>query len=295
MSPSIVWSSEPASLQIFEIHTHYHQSRARLPVLDDILPNTSSRKASVITTVRNPSSLDDLRVKHSIDHPLITKLDVTQPRETQDAFAQAKAGFGRVDVVVNNAGFADIGEVEGISDADARALFKTNFRGTANVSREAVRFSRDENAPGIGGRLLQISSMLGVAGWLVWGYFSVTKFALEGPTEALASELDPAWNIRVSNYIESGAFGIAAPVKNTVTATHPAYSHPDLPVSHFRQQWKSAEFSLPGGGTLLRGCRPTESPTKDAVTVVREKAARLTADSADKFRYLSQNYSLTDN
>ncbi|TBU37337.1 NAD(P)-binding protein [Dichomitus squalens] len=124
------------------------------------------------------------------------KLDVSKPREIIDAFAAAKQKFGRIDVVANNAGRRSFGE-EAIEDADAHDVMETNFWGAANVLREAVRFFCEVNPMGVGGRLLQISSITGLRGHGALAYYSASKFALEGFSEGLASELDPAWNPKI--------------------------------------------------------------------------------------------------
>ncbi|KAF9246602.1 hypothetical protein BU15DRAFT_70679 [Melanogaster broomeanus] len=90
-----------------------------------------------------------------------------------------------------------MGEVEAVPEEAARSVFEVNFLGAANVTKEAVRFFRDVNTPP-GGRLLQVSSAGG----------NSSKFALEGLSECLSTELDPAWNIKVT-IIEPG--GDSAP------------------------------------------------------------------------------------
>jgi len=132
----------------------------------------------VVATLRKPEVLNDLKAKHASDKLLIVKLDVTKPQEILDAFAQAKRAFGKIDIVFNNAGYGVFGEVESIPDEIARAMFETNFWGAANVMREAVRFFRDENAPGAGGRLLNISSMVGISGIPITSYYASTKFGM---------------------------------------------------------------------------------------------------------------------
>ena len=105
---------------------------------------------------------------------LLVKLDVTKPQEIKDAFQQAKAAFGRVDVVFNNAGYVVTGEAEAIPDEPARAMFETNFWGAVHVSQEAVRFFRDENSPQ-GGHLIQNSAAVGIATLPTMGFYSAAK------------------------------------------------------------------------------------------------------------------------
>lgn len=155
--------------------------------------------------------------KYSADRILVAKTDVTRPQEVADAFVHAKSVFGRVDVVFNNAGYADLGEIESVLDVDARALFETNFWGAVSVTREAVKFFRESNPPGDGGRLLQMTSMYGIVGANCLAFYSASKhgeqstslrpsesyspdvalIALEGFTKSIVQELDPAWNIKV--------------------------------------------------------------------------------------------------
>ena len=129
----------------------------------------------VIATLRRTSDLDDLKIKYSASQLLISQLDVTKPDDIARVFHQAKEAFGKVDVVVNNAGFMTVDEVEDTPDDVARNMFEVNFWGAANVNREAVRFFREENAPGTDGWLLNISSIVGVQPVPVIGYYSASK------------------------------------------------------------------------------------------------------------------------
>ncbi len=119
--------------------------------------------------------LDDLVAQYSAGRVLVVKTDVTQPQDVSEAFARAKDAFGRIDVVFNNAGYTHLGEVESVQDADARALFDTNFWGAVSVTREAVKFFRESNPLGAGGRLLQMSSMYGIAGILCSAFYVASK------------------------------------------------------------------------------------------------------------------------
>lgn len=127
-----------------------------------------------VTTARKPETLDDLKSAYSPSQLLILKLDVTKLQDIKDAFSTAKATFGRIDVVFNNAGYSLAGEIEGTPEADARALFDTNFWGAVNVGKEAVGFFRDENKPA-GGLLLNVSSVLGIHSVPSAGFYSASK------------------------------------------------------------------------------------------------------------------------
>lgn len=136
----------------------------------------------VVATLRKPQDLADLQGQYPDTRLLVLKLDVTQVTEIADVFARAKAAFGRVDVVFNNAGVAGAGEIEGTPESTQRLLFDTNFFGAMNVSREAVRFFREENAPGAGGRLVVTSSFVGITPLACGGYYAASK---HGPSHTL--------------------------------------------------------------------------------------------------------------
>ena len=124
----------------------------------------------VVATLRKPEVLSELAVKYP-ERLLVLKLDVTIPVEVTAAFAAAREKFGRIDVVVNNAGFGIVSEVEGTLNSSARGLFEVNFWGASYVSKEAVRFFREENRP-MGGRLLQLSSPSGILAMAGTVYYS---------------------------------------------------------------------------------------------------------------------------
>ncbi|KAH9894799.1 NAD-P-binding protein [Cubamyces lactineus] len=198
---------------------------------------------AVVATARTPSALADLVAQYPSDRLLTFKLDITQPSQVTDAFERAREVFGRIDVVVNNAGCGHAGEFESMDDEMARAIMDTNFWGTVNVTRQALRFFREVNPKGHGGRLLQNSSMLGVVGKPAFSFYVASKFALEGLTESMAQELDPAWNIKVT-LIEPGWFQTSMKEGAKWAPQHPVYQDADLPVSRLRAVWES--FVCPG-------------------------------------------------
>ncbi|EKM51999.1 uncharacterized protein PHACADRAFT_187373 [Phanerochaete carnosa HHB-10118-sp] len=176
----------------------------------------------VVATLRRPSELDDLRDKYSPSQLLIAQLDVTKAERVAEVFRAAKQAFGKVDVVLNNAGLSIVSEVEGTPEDVARAMFEVNFWAAANVSREAVRFFREENAPGVGGRLLNLGSILGVQPSPIMSYYSASKHALDGLTTALAAEINPKWNIKVT-LVCPVFFRTSIRDKGTRIPVHPAY------------------------------------------------------------------------
>jgi NAD(P)-dependent dehydrogenase (short-subunit alcohol dehydrogenase family) len=129
-----------------------------------------------VATLRTPAALAGLAAQWPPDRLCVLELDVTRAEDVARAFAEAKRAFGRIDVVFNNAGIVLVGEVEGTPDRAARDLFEVNFWGAATVSREAVRFFREENNPP-GGRLLQNSSVAGYNATPVYGFYAASCVA----------------------------------------------------------------------------------------------------------------------
>jgi NAD(P)-dependent dehydrogenase (short-subunit alcohol dehydrogenase family) len=139
----------------------------------------------VVVTSRDDDSLRDLEREHH-GRALAAKLDVRDPEQARDAVRAATDMFGRIDVLVNNAGFGVFGPLEEIADEDLRREFDTNVFGAVNVVRAALPVMRAQRS----GQIVQISSLEGVAP-VVAGEtaYSGTKFAIEGIHEALAKEV----------------------------------------------------------------------------------------------------------
>ncbi|KAJ6598162.1 hypothetical protein DFH09DRAFT_53830 [Mycena vulgaris] len=181
---------------------------------------------TVIAAVRKPESMNAHKEKYGAKI-LVVKVNVQSQEDVDAAFAQAQAAFGRIDVVYNNAGYSAVGEVEGMPMEDAKDMFETNFFGATRVSLATIKFFREVNKP-IGGRLIQASSIYGLLPGGASGYYSASKYALEGITESLASEIDPAWNIKIT-LAEMGFFRTNFVKNHTYTVyTHPAYTAPTL-------------------------------------------------------------------
>lgn len=140
---------------------------------------------AVIATARNPA---DIAARLG-EHPnlLAVRLDVTRENEALEAVAAGIKHFGRIDVLVNNAGYGLLGAVEETSAAEAERLFATNVFGLLNVTRAVLPQMRRQRS----GHVINISSIGGYQAYLGWGVYGATKFAVEGISEALAQELAP--------------------------------------------------------------------------------------------------------
>lgn len=137
-----------------------------------------SKGEIVVATARKPERLSDLQAKYNTEKLAIVSLEVSKKDEIVAAFSKAKDIFGRIDVVFNNAGQGMIGEVEGTDEEVARRNFDTNFWGATNVSREALKYFREVNPKGQGGRLIVTSSETGIQGYPAYGYYSASKHGM---------------------------------------------------------------------------------------------------------------------
>ncbi|WP_186045583.1 oxidoreductase [Burkholderia gladioli] len=118
---------------------------------------------------------------------LAVELDVTCEAQAQAAVKAARAEFGRIDVLVNNAGFGLLAAVEESSDAEVRRIYETNVFGLLNVTRAVLPVMRQQRS----GHVINTSSIVGYQAAAGVGVYSSTKFAVEGITEALHAELKP--------------------------------------------------------------------------------------------------------
>jgi NAD(P)-dependent dehydrogenase (short-subunit alcohol dehydrogenase family) len=141
----------------------------------------------VVATARRPESLADLVTAHG-DAVLPVALDVTDPAAVATAFEQGLSHFGRLDVIVNNAGYANVAPIETTTEEDFRTQFETNFWGVYNVSKAAIPLLRAQG----GGTLVQFSSVGGrVGGSPGIASYQAAKFAVDGFSRVLAVEAAP--------------------------------------------------------------------------------------------------------
>jgi NAD(P)-dependent dehydrogenase (short-subunit alcohol dehydrogenase family) len=140
----------------------------------------------VAATARKPEQLADL-IKTYGDRLLTVKLDVTSPAEVQKAVAAAMDAFGRIDVVVNNAGYGFVGAFEEMTADEFKGQIDTNFWGVVNVTRAMLPVLREQGS----GHIIQITSIGGRLGVPGLSGYHAAKFAVEGLSETLAQEIKP--------------------------------------------------------------------------------------------------------
>lgn len=153
----------------------------------------------VAATARQPQQLDDLVAKYP-DQVLPLQLDVTNKKEIVSAVEQAVNHFGRIDVLVNNAGFGVVGAAEAFTDEQVRSQLETNLYAPIEITRVILPFMRKQR----NGRILQVSSVGGRIGNPGISVYQAAKFGLSGFTEALSKEVAPL-GIKVTS-VEPGGF-----------------------------------------------------------------------------------------
>jgi NAD(P)-dependent dehydrogenase (short-subunit alcohol dehydrogenase family) len=158
-----------------------------------------ARGHNVVATARNAAKLKDLTAQ-APDRVAALTLDVDRPGNAQTAIAAAIARFGRIDVLINNAGYGVVGALEETSDAELRAVMETNFFGAMAVTRAALPVLRAQRF----GAIVNMSSLGGQLSFAGFSAYSAGKFALEGVSEALAQEMAP-FGVKVL-IVEPGQF-----------------------------------------------------------------------------------------
>ncbi len=151
---------------------------------------------NVAATMRSPEKENDFK---AISNVKLYALDVTETGSIASALQAIKNDFGKVDVVVNNAGFGVDGVFEAMTDEVIEKQFNTNVFGLMRVTREAIKIMRAQK----GGTIVQIASMGGRLAFPLYSIYHGTKWAVEGFTESLQYEVAP-FNIRMK-MVEPGA------------------------------------------------------------------------------------------
>ncbi|MGL4619807.1 MAG: oxidoreductase [Chroococcidiopsis sp.] len=153
----------------------------------------------LLATARNLEQLQDL-IEHYPETAKTFRLDVTSPQDIQAAVETAIAIFGRIDVLVNNAGHGFIAALEEVSDDEIHQFFETNFFGAVRLMRAVLPVMRQQGS----GHIVNMSSTAGLVGFGGSSLYCGAKFALEGTSEALAKEVE-SFGVKVT-LIEPGAF-----------------------------------------------------------------------------------------
>ncbi len=153
----------------------------------------------VVVTARDAEQVQEYEQNYA-ERARAVRLDVTDPEEVRAAVDAAVDAFGRIDVLVNNAGYGYMGAVEEVEDEEIRRQFEVNLFGLLDVTRAVLPQMREQRS----GHIVNISSVGGFVGLPGFGIYNGTKFAVEGVSEALAAEVEPL-GIHVT-IVEPGPF-----------------------------------------------------------------------------------------
>jgi len=227
----------------------------------------------VIATARNPQHITERFGQHQNLYPLY--LDVTDSNSIESAVTQVIADFGRIDILINNAGYGLLGAIEEASQSEIEKLYATNVFGVLAVTRAILPYMREAKA----GHIMNISSIGGYSAGLGWGVYSSTKFAIEGLSEALSKELAPL-NIHVT-IIEPGYFRTDFLDQQSLNETVNRIADYDSTVGEMRQFAKKVNHQQPGNPEKLADAiiilSQTDTPPlrlalgSDTVKKIREK------------------------
>ncbi|MND52915.1 2-(R)-hydroxypropyl-CoM dehydrogenase [compost metagenome] len=237
---------------------------------------------AVIATARNPEDVSVRLGSHS--NLLAVRLDVTREADAHHAVAEGIKHFGRIDILINNAGFGVLGAVEETSASETERLFATNVFGLLNVSRAVLPHMRRQRS----GHVINISSIGGYQAYMGWGVYGSTKFAVEGISEAMHQELAPLGiNVTV---VEPGFFRTDFLDDQSLVKTALELPDYDETVGAMRRYAKAANHAQPGNPvklaeamiTLVNAPKPPQRLPlgSDTVARIEEKNQSVAAELA---------------
>jgi len=248
----------------------------------------------LVATARRPEQLADLVERYG-DQVRTVALDVTDPAAARAAVRTAVEAFGRLDVVVNNAGYANSGSVEDTSVEDFREQIDTNLLGVVNVTKAALPVLREQGA----GHVIQVSSVGGRVTTPGLSAYQAAKFAVGGFSEVLAKEVAPL-GIKVTVLEPGGMRTDWAGSSMTVHPVSPAYEETVGAVNSLRDKLMGLAASdiAKVADVVLRVVDLDEPPVRlllggDAVRFA-ETVERARAESDVRWRELSESTNYDD-
>lgn len=241
----------------------------------------------LVATARNPSQLSDLAERYG-DQVRLFELDVTDPAAADAAVKNAVDTFGRLDVLVNNAGYGNVNAIEDTSLEEFRAQIETNLFGVINVTKAAIPVMREQKS----GHIIQFSSVGGRIGALGRAPYSAAKWGVEGFSEVLAKEIGPL-GVKVT-IVEPGGFRTDfAGASTTIQNGRPEYDATVGEVARFQLNYNGKQPGDPAkaADAVLHITSLDEPPLRlllgsDAMNAVEKNdIAKIEADR--KWRTLS--------
>jgi NAD(P)-dependent dehydrogenase (short-subunit alcohol dehydrogenase family) len=242
---------------------------------------------NVIATARKPAQLGDLVAKYG-DRVMPVALDVTDADAVQSAVKAGHERFGRIDVVVNNAGYGDVAAVEDVTLESFRAQFDTNFFGVVYVTKAVLPILREQGA----GHIFQVSSVGGRTPPLGLSAYSSAKWAVGGFSSILAQEVAPL-GIKVTVLEPGGIKTDWAGSSMTIPPISKPYEQTVGQFAGFLRAYHGQEPSSPAkiAGVILSLAGREDAPVRlllgpDAVEYA-QKYAQALAESDKKWRDVS--------
>ncbi|KAF9485695.1 NAD(P)-binding protein [Pholiota conissans] len=246
---------------------------------------------NVVATARRISYLDDLKARFPPSQLLVVPLDVSVNAQIDSAFKEMIDHFGRIDVVVNNAGYGLFGEIEGIPEKAARAQFDVQFWGPVYISKLTAKTVREVNKKSQGATIFNVSTAGGYSANPGLAFYSASKFALEGFTESFRKEMIPEWNIKAC-ILEPGGFETGWRSSTIVIDQHPAYVDNPANFRNLRSGVTMLGDPARGAQAIIKLSHEPILPLRvplgsDCLAIVRAAAQRTLTDS-EKFEKISR-------
>ena len=246
-----------------------------------------ARGDSLVATARNPAQLTDLAERYG-ERVRAVALDVTDEAAAERAVRAAIDNFGRLDVLVNNAGYGDVNAIEDTSVAEFREQIETNLFGTIIMTKAAIPWMREQRS----GHIIQFSSVGGRVGALGRAPYSAAKWGVEGFSESLAKEVGPL-GIKVT-IVEPGGFRTDfAGTSSTIRQGRPEYDATVGATARFQHDYNGKQPGDPAkaAAAVCHIAGLDEPPLRlllgsDAVRLV-EQTDRTRMEADRKWRDLS--------
>ena len=212
---------------------------------------------------------------------IVLPLDVTKPEQVRDAVNRAISTFGRIDVLVNNAGYGMMGAIEEVTDAEVRKQYETNVFGALDVMRAVLPHMRRQRS----GHILNLSSVGGMVSFPGAGIYCSTKFAIEALSEAMAKEVAPL-GIKIT-IVEPGAFRTNFN-GSSLSTTENLIDDYDAAIGGFREWVRDVDGAQPGDPAkaveaMIEAVNNKESTLRlplgaDAIGAIETKLAAVQSD-----------------
>jgi NAD(P)-dependent dehydrogenase (short-subunit alcohol dehydrogenase family) len=250
---------------------------------------------AVVATGRNPDNV--AKAVGEADELLVAKLDVTSPADAEAAVQAAVDRFGRIDVLINNAGSFEAGYFEELTPDQIERQLATSLIGPMNVTRAVLPVMRKQRS----GHLISISSTAGFTGFEFCSAYAASKFGLEGWTESLQHEVTP-FGI-TTTIVNPGFFRTELLTKESVTYAEPSLEDYADRTAEQLKWWNAQSGQQPGDPAKLAQALVTianeEPPPRrfiagaDAIALAEQKVADLQA-AIDAYRDLSTSLALDE-